>query len=397
MNPIPTLSTVLFAAVVSTPTPPGVEWLYSLPAAKAKATTINRPILVYCWSEGSDYCGKLWRETLAVDEAIEPMGQFVCYSAKHGGDGVQDVFEEFGVRTLPTLLFLSPEGRAEDLIQGFIPIADFRTELARIERGEGTVSSLQSKIDQAEDGTQEDIEARWALAGKVQALGNQARHDQLMASITAADPKGKTLIGARVRLQELVKEALGQNEDGQDGGDAHDHEEETEEQRLERMRNWDLAPLYTHARKVPLAEARHEAWERIGNLEAQRKNMQAAFEAFEKAWKTCPEEKAAEWSINVARWVVDHGTERTSKEKKFALKLAESALDALKKHQKAEPAETDEQAAKYREYEAYCWNTIAWCHHLTGKKGPAIKAAKKAVELHESDANRAALKKIAKS
>jgi len=403
MNAIPLLSAaflLLPTADLSGPPSTSVEWVYSMADAKAQAASVNKPILVYCWSEGSDYCGKLYQETLNVDGAALSLGQFVCFSAKHGGDGVQEVFEHYGVQTLPTMLFLTPKGEAEDLIQGFIPVDDFAGEVERIGRGEGTVSGLQSQVDSAADGTGDDIEARYALAGKVQALGQGERHDELMASIKSVDPKGKTLIGARLRMQEIVRSIVSDGDgdgdgDGQDGGkDGQDgYDEENEAKKLSLMRKWDLAPLHSHAKLVPLAEARHETWNQIGNMEVNRRDMQAAFDAFHKAWKTCPEDKVVDWSNNIARWIVKNGKERTSKEKKFALELAETAMKTLKKRLKNEkPTGDDKESAA--NYTAYCWNTIAWCQHLNGKQGLAVKAAKKAIALHETDEYSADLKKF---
>ena len=393
MHPILLLSVPFVLFSFSGPAAP-VEWEVSLATAKAKAQSINKPILVYCWADGSDYCGKLWQETLSQGEAAAPLGQFVCYSARHGADGVQAIFEQHAVRTLPTLLFLSPKGEAEDLIQGFIPIGDFAGELARIRSGEGTVSGLQRQIDESADGSDADIEARYALAGKVQALGQEDRHDGLMNSIKVADPKGKTLIGARLKLNELTKAIVWQGYEGEEG-DEGQHEEETEDQRLERSRKWDLSTLHAHVKSVPLAEARHEAWQQIGDLEVQRRNMQAAFEAFHQAWKTCPEERVVDWSNDVARWIVKNQADRTSKEKKFALQLAESAVKTLHKRiakEQPQGAELD----GWRDYEAYCWNTVAWCQHINGRKNDAVKAAKKAIAIKAKDQYTADLEKFSK-
>ena len=366
------------ASVLTVPTQPP-EWVHSLAEAQSQARTLDQPILIYCWADGSDYCTKLYQDTLSNKESAGEMADFVCYSAKHGDAGTKQVFETYGVTTLPTILFVEPGGKAEDLIQGFIPVDSFVAELARVKRGDGTVTDLENKLKAAAPGSDADVEARWLLAGKVQAFGQNERHDKLMASIRSIDPKGNTLIGSRLLLNEIVNHIVG-SEDGQ----RSDQASEDDAQRKKGMAEWDLAPLYTHAKHAKLRAAKHEAWSRIGNLEVQKADMQAAFDAFHMAWKTCPEDKVVDWSNNVARWVIKRGDHSTSKEKKFALELAESALKTLKaQSQQAPPGKVG--GEKRSIYEAYCWNTIALCHHILGKQQKAVKAQRQALALHETD------------
>lgn len=354
------------------------EWVHTMADAQTRAQATSKPILIYCWMDGSDYCTKLFQETLSAQESAGAMGEFICFSAKHGGHGVQDVFKKYGVTTLPTMLFVTEDGKADDLIQGFIPVEDFVGELTRIKNGEGTVSGLEAALKTAKTGSDDDVTVRWQLAGKIQALGQQDRHDELMESIRKVDPKGATLIGARMLLNEIVRDIMGQ--DGGGDGDGN----ETDAAAKARMKAWDLAPLYAHVKAAKLQEAKHEAWMRIGNLEVRRQNMQPAFKAFEGAWKTCPEEKVIDWSNDVADWIIKSAEQRTSKEKKFALKIASKALAKLQKQLKDEPPGPD-QTEKYTNYEAHCWNTVAWCQHINGKKAPAIKAAKRALALRKTD------------
>ena len=240
--------------------------------------------------------------------------------------------------------------------------------------------------DQPGAGSEADIDSRWQLAGKVQALGEGDRHDELMASIREVDPKGKTLVGARMLLQELTKKVAG--DDGYS-------DEESEADRKQRVAAWDLAPLYAHAKSTSLKEAKHEAWQQIGNMEAKREDMQAAFKAFHAAWKTCPEDKVVDWSNDVARWVIKSAEQRTSKEKKFALELATKALATLEKRLKEDPPGESEHL-KYEKYQAYCWNTVAWAFHINGKQKPAVKAATKAVKLSKTDKYLADLSRMQK-
>ena len=368
-------ASIVSASLLAQPKPvQPPEWVHTLAEAQTRARDTSKPILIYCWMNGSDYCTKLFQETLSAKGAADKLGEFVCYSAKHGGAGVTDVFKRYGVTTMPTMLFVTPDGKADDLIQGFIPVDDFVKELARVKHGEGTVSALEKVLATSKPGSDDDVDARWQLAGKIQALGEQDRHDELMASIRTVDPKGGTLIGARLIMRDLLEDIAGQDS----------HGDETDEEAEARVKAWDLTPLYAHVKSVKLPAAKHEAWQQIGNMEVNRKDMQSAFKAFHAAWKTCPEDKVVDWSNDIARWIIKGAEQRTSKEKKFALDLATKALATLQKRLKKEPPSEDDQEM-YTNYEAYCWNTVAWCNHINGKKGPAVKAAKKAIELRKTD------------
>ena len=72
-------------------------------------------------------------------------------------------------------------------------------------------------------------------------------------------------------------------------------------------------------------------------------------------------------------------------------------MKTLKKRLEKEPPQSDHDKEMYQKYEAYCWNTIAWCHHINGKRGPAVKAAKKALALKETDEYAKDLKKFSES
>jgi len=378
---------VLATASVSLSPPQLTEWVHTMAEAEARAQQQDRPILVYCWADGSDYCTRLYQETLSAEDTAEALQPFVLYSAKHGATGTAEVFERYGVKTLPTMLFVQPAGEAEDLIQGFIPTAAFVAELARIRSGKDTVSDLERRIREAEAGSASDIEARWLLAGKVQALGQNDRHDQLMASIRSRDPNGETIAGGQMMLNELYREVVG------DGDGAR--EDETPEQRHARVDELDLTPLYTFAKVQRPRPVMHDAWERIGNLELRRRDMQAAFDAYRAAWKCCPDAKVVSWSNRVARWIIDSADERTSKEKKFALELARSALRTLRQRRKDEAVDGgDSGSGATAESEAYCISTVAACYHVLGKKTEAVKAQRDAIALHDTEEYRAQLARM---
>ena len=73
--------------------------------------------------------------------------------------------------------------KPEDAIVGRIGVEGLVDEIARIERGEGTVSGLTKAVETTKPGSEEAIEARWKLAGKLADLGQSDRHDAILVTI----------------------------------------------------------------------------------------------------------------------------------------------------------------------------------------------------------------------
>jgi thioredoxin-related protein len=347
-----------------------VDWVYSLPAAIEKAKAEDRMILAYFWADGSEYCGKLYQETLSAADSGAALERFVCVSARHGEEGMQELFERFRVNTLPTMLFLDTDGTPEDLIQGFIPVEDFLGELDRIERGEGTISGMRTEISKAKKNSEEDMGTRMGLAGKLIEVGDEAAHDEILDSIRDDDPRGRTLTGSRLLLSDL-EEYIAETGGGEEYRD-----------------NWDLEPLYSHAKAMRLKEARFEAWNRIANLEVYKMNMPAAFDAFQTAWKLIPEEQAHDWSGSVASWIIENADQRTTLEKKFALDLATANHKLMEEYISEQDGEPSEEQNGYL---ASSMNRLAWAYYINGKGPKAVATARRSLKLHDSEKYRADL------
>ena len=63
----------------------GVVWHDgALSNAVGMAAKEDQLVMLYFWRDGSDYCAKLWQDTLSSDQAQSALGDVVCYSANHG-------------------------------------------------------------------------------------------------------------------------------------------------------------------------------------------------------------------------------------------------------------------------------------------------------------------------
>jgi thioredoxin-like negative regulator of GroEL len=102
--------------------------------------------------------------------------------------------KRYGITTLPTLLFLSPQNQREEALIGFIPPSNLLAELQRIQTGTGTVSDFQKRVAANPD----DLQLQHNLALKLRDVGDQAAHDSIIPAIRQQDPRGKTVVGARL-------------------------------------------------------------------------------------------------------------------------------------------------------------------------------------------------------
>ena len=358
------------------PAPAELSWFDgTLPRAVARARDEDRMVAVYFWRNGSEYCAKLYQETLQDERAVAALGSFVLLSADHGDSMGASLMEEFNVQTLPFLLFVGPDGQPEDSIAGFLPAEDLVEQLARIRRGEGTRSDLEARLAAAPKGTAEDFELRFALAGKHQELGNQARHDEIIASVREEDPERSTVYGARAFLWKIQGQvfvdasAAAGYPDGA-GGDP--------ERFREIAAHLDLEPLYDHAARVRLDESRYEAWAAIASTEGTRESYENSCRALGKAWKYVPEDQALGFALNASQRVMAMPIEPSSREKKFVVQLADRAWELARDEH--EGGEEGSEADRKR-YLASVLAQVAGAYRYAGKSKKAESLLEDCTEL----------------
>ena len=205
------LCTTLLPANSSAINPPvvaveGIDWQYGSLESALKASAQGSGLaLIYFWSDGSDFCGKLYTETLNQDSAAKACDGIVCYSAKHSAETAK-LFDRYKVRTLPTMMIVRSDGEPEDIITGFIPVEAFTKEMARIRRAEGTRTGLMSKLAKIDAASEAGIDTRWLLVGKLQELGLTEAGQAHTAKIRELDPEGNTTPGAQLKFSELTTE-----------------------------------------------------------------------------------------------------------------------------------------------------------------------------------------------
>ncbi len=260
MGAFPLCANATSAAPAHSAKPEEIQWFQGPHmSALGKARHEKRPLALYFWMDGSALCSKMYAETLADPAVISELQAPLCVGIDiASGPGTQLV-QRYGITTLPTLLFLNSEGEREEAVIGFINGPSLVVELQRIATGTGTVSDFRRQVA----ANPQDLALQHSLALKLRDVGDQAGHDELVASIRSTDPKGKTITGARLLFWETRAAALSQ------GAPA----------------DVDLKSIYEIARKLNPPSIRYEAWDWLATFELGRGQTKPSRVASQEAWK----------------------------------------------------------------------------------------------------------------
>jgi len=169
------------AASAADPPPSGIAWVKDWKAAQKQARTSGRPVLVDFWAEWCHWCHELDRTTYADPDVVALSAGFVAVKVNAEGSlGELDLARRYEVGTLPTIAFLSPQGRlllrrtafedpakfAETLraaAEVVAAAAPFEAALARNEKDAASLAGLGTLL------------FRQALPGEAEALLAKAR------------------------------------------------------------------------------------------------------------------------------------------------------------------------------------------------------------------------------
>jgi thioredoxin-like negative regulator of GroEL len=102
------------------PPPPAVKWEKSLDEALKKARRTGKPVIVDFWADWCDWCHRLDRTTYADPSVVRKAQDFVAVKVNaEGSRREQEIAARYHLGTLPTIAFLSPEGRQLARVNGF--------------------------------------------------------------------------------------------------------------------------------------------------------------------------------------------------------------------------------------------------------------------------------------
>jgi thiol-disulfide isomerase/thioredoxin len=168
----------------------------------AEARDSGRLVFVEFAASWCPPCRKMAKDTLRNDEVVDELAELLCIALDVDEGEGRTLKERYNVVTLPTFLFLEPDGETRDRFDGYYAPPLFAKELRRVKRDEGTLSGLRRRI--AEDGS--DLDARLDLALKLRKLGDEAGYEEQVAAILDQDPDGTSEVMLRLRREQRLAE-----------------------------------------------------------------------------------------------------------------------------------------------------------------------------------------------
>lgn len=366
-------------------------------------------------------------KTLTHKDTSRALEQFVIWDGNYKKPGVADLFKHYNVRIAPTVVFFNSDGDPEETLGGFVNPSEFARDLERVlEGGEGTVTGLRRAVAEAKTGSEDDIQARFSLAGKLEDLGDLTGHDETILSIRDVDPKVKTLAGARAHLL-FLQRALNSSEEGecaegegecQEGADSEAKlaaaEGECQEkaqcgeecqdgcgedcavmqESLARAADWDLEPFYKLAKVAENREGKFEIWDSIASLECNRAELSKAVKAMTEARKVLPSGRDRDWYASAAERLIQSPAEPTSKSKKITLEFADKGVTLASAYRSDALQEMSEH--DYNGYLASRKALLARAYKRAGKQKAALATLKECMELSPCDEYEAQLASLQK-
>ncbi|MEQ8762464.1 MAG: thioredoxin family protein [Planctomycetota bacterium] len=353
-------------------------WSNALGRAGAKDSLV----LVMFWAQGSAQCDKLFQETFGDPKAMATLKDIVCYSADTRSQEGHELVQKYRITSLPTMLFVKGDGRAEDGIVGFIPPEDFGREVERIKRGVDT----RSAFEKAFAAKPADLEAGFRLLVKLEEVGDTGGARQVHEQIRAKDPSGATEVGARLLLSDTVERVLEQAR-------GEKREERASE---EQPTHLDLAPVEEVLRQLEHASVRFDGWSWVASQYGLMEECEGFVRASRSAWSAASDDTRFGYGRNLIAALYEIQDQLEGADRKFAhevgravSKLAEARAESFEGCQEGCGEDCCGSPEKIL---ASGFETLARAELINGEKARARRHAERAAQLApESESAKALL------
>jgi thioredoxin-like negative regulator of GroEL len=126
----------------------GIRWERQFEEAVRKARAARKPILVDFWAEWCGWCHKLDKTTYADATVVKLSEHFVAVKVDtEGSSRGQAIAYRYDVSSLPTIAFLSPQGRPLMRINGFQGPGQFPRTMETARDAARRVMAWEEKLD----------------------------------------------------------------------------------------------------------------------------------------------------------------------------------------------------------------------------------------------------------
>jgi thiol-disulfide isomerase/thioredoxin len=120
-------------AAAPKPTGPQIRWERSFSAARQRAKAEAKPVMIDFWAEWCGWCKELDKTTYRDAHIVDLAQRFVSVKVDTEGSRAEaKIAAQYRVESLPTITFVSPEGRAIYRVNGFQDADTFSRTLERV-------------------------------------------------------------------------------------------------------------------------------------------------------------------------------------------------------------------------------------------------------------------------
>jgi tetratricopeptide (TPR) repeat protein len=163
-----------------------IGWRTDLKRALSLSRSDGRPLLIYFRKSGSDLCGKFERKIFTEEKIIDAAQRFIPVWLDHQSS--PGAFTRYGIKRVPVILFIAPDGSRLGEINGTISPEDLLEKmLAGLER-EKSASRLRARLKVSPG----NLETAWQLAGCYMDDGQWDRAGEMLNLIIKNDPDNRS-------------------------------------------------------------------------------------------------------------------------------------------------------------------------------------------------------------
>jgi thiol-disulfide isomerase/thioredoxin len=172
-------------------------------AALAEAKASGKPVFLDFYADWCQPCRRMAREVFSQDEVAQAAKAFLCVSLDY--DKQREIAERWGIKQIPAMLFLNPDGTLRDRIDAFQEAPVFLANLVRIQNDIGTLNEFERKLA----ATPADLSLRFEFYKRLKAAGQTARADAQRTEIKKLDTANQSHAARTFQYEDIKKEIEG--------------------------------------------------------------------------------------------------------------------------------------------------------------------------------------------